>query len=44
MQLLLSEIGQELASNAELLDTHYSIALMTGIGTAVGALLKEEAS
>lgn len=44
MQLLLSEIDQELASNAELLDTHYSIALMTGIGTAVGALLKEEAS
>lgn len=42
MQLLLSEIDQELASNAELLDTHYSIALMTGIGTAVGALLKEE--
>lgn len=44
MTLLMSEIAQELASNAELLDTHYSIALMTGIGTAVGALLKEEAS
>lgn len=42
MTLLMSEIEQELTSNAELLDTHYSIALMTGIRSALGALLPEE--
>lgn len=42
MTLLLSEIEQELASNAELIDTHYSIALMTGLGAALRALLQEE--
>lgn len=42
MDLLMTEIEQELASNAELLDTHYSIALMTGIRTALGALLQED--
>lgn len=42
MTLLLSEIEQELSANAELLDTHYSIALMTGIGTAIRAMLQED--
>lgn len=42
MHLLLGEIEQELVTNTELLDTHYSIALMTGIRTAVSALLQKD--